>query len=64
MGALITLHTPLGREIYVNGGEVMLITPPTATAVRGCGAEVMVHDRVVCVWETPREVKNLVEAEK
>lgn len=62
VGAFIILHAPNGDEIHVNGGEVMLITPggPPLTTP-GCKSDVLVHDKWVCVKESPREVRRLIE---
>lgn len=66
LGALITLHSPSGRELFVNGDEIMVIRGDTSAWdwQRGCHAEVTVHDKVLCVKEHPNEVKALVEGTK
>jgi hypothetical protein len=62
LGALITLHTPSGREVYANGDEIMFIRPDGYGLYSvGCGALVTVHDKEVCVRESPAEVKSKVE---
>lgn len=65
-GALITLHSPSGRELFVNGDEIMVIRDETTVAFwsPGCRASVIIHDRELCVRETPTEVKAKVEASK
>lgn len=61
--AFITLHTPSGREVFVNADEIMMIRDGI-----GCPAmpntEVTVHDHTICVNETPAQVKQLVEGAK
>lgn len=63
--ALLALHAPNGDEIYVKGDEVVLITPggpPLTTS--GCRTDLVVHDKWICVKETPKEVRRLVEGDK
>ena len=59
LAALITLHQPSG-VIYVNPDEIMVIQPGLSF---NCSAQfksaVTVHDRTLCVLETPAEVKRL-----
>jgi len=62
--ALITLHAPSGKEIFVNPDEIMIVReggPPFDA--RHCKTEVVVHDREVCVRETPDTVKRLRDGE-
>ena len=63
LAALITLHQPVG-PIYVNPDEIMVIQPAISF---NCSAQfksaVTVHDRTLCVLETPAEVKRLRDGE-
>lgn len=62
--AFITLHTPSGREVFVNADEVMLIQLSDVWSAVNCHSEVTVHDKVICVREYPFEVKRFVEGAK
>lgn len=63
IAALLTLHQP-GNEVYVNGDEIMIVTPPTkGAAAPWAKTEVVVHDRSIFVLETPAEVKRLRDGE-
>lgn len=64
LGILITLHTPSGREVFVNADEVMMIGASGGWNVGGCATEVLVHDKMICVVEPPFIVKKLVEGAK
>jgi len=63
LAALITLHQPTG-SVYVNPDEIMIIQPALSF---NCSAQfksaVTVHDRTLCVLETPAEVKRLRDGE-
>ena len=55
LAALITLHQPDGRPIYVNPEEIIVVAP--AGGVYPGAAKVLVHDTWLAVRETPEQVK-------
>lgn len=59
LAALITLHDPLGREIYINAEEIMIITYPDNESKPGVHAKIMIHDSWQYVQETPQQVKDM-----
>ena len=56
----VILHSPTGKRIFINPNEVMSIGDPIGGG-KGARAEVVVHDRMYYVRETPEEVVKLVE---
>ena len=53
--ALITLHQPDGKIVYVNPEEIQIVAP--AGGVYPGRAKVLVHDQWLAVQETPEQVK-------
>lgn len=53
--ALITLHQPDGKIVYVNPEEIQIVAP--AGGVYPGRAKVLVHDQWIAVLETPEQVK-------
>lgn len=53
--ALITLHQPDGRPIYVNPEEIIVVAP--AGSIMQGSAKLLVHDLWISVQETPQQVK-------
>lgn len=54
--ALITLHQPDGKPIYVNPEEIIVVAP---AGYLGEGrAKVLLHDTWLFVSETPAQVKS------
>lgn len=54
--AFIILHNTHGKEIYVNSGEIMTVSPPDAIAPLTAGSKVLVHDTYIYVRENPKDV--------
>jgi len=61
LAALITLHQPSGA-IYVSPEEINLIQPAANFfCAKVFKSAVTIHDKTICVIETPAEVKRLRE---
>jgi hypothetical protein len=64
IAALITLHQPDGRPIYVNPEEIIIVSPPDPEfGPRKFKASILIHDAWIHVLETPTEVKRLRDGE-
>lgn len=53
--ALIVLHQPDGKIVYVNPEEIQIVAP--AGGVYPGKAKVLIHDQWIAVQETPEQVK-------
>jgi hypothetical protein len=62
--ALAILHNLSGAEIFVNADEVMLVAPAPVECGAGAKSYVIVHDKPLCVRETPREAVQIIEGNR
>jgi hypothetical protein len=53
--ALITLHQPDGKPVYVNPDEIQVVAP--AGGVYSGQTRLLVHDQWIAVTESPEQVK-------
>lgn len=55
--ALITLHQPDGKPVYINPDEIIVVAPAGGVFAANARSRLLVHDQWIAIQETPEQVK-------